>query len=171
MPRKWWRSSVALILLAALVLVGAAYLVVAFITYEEPNYTRIDDGLYQGGFVDSPPWRTHAVLNLCETPDPYTREVHVWEPIPDATPVPSIAWLRERVEWIDAQRRGGNRVFVHCRNGVSRSGMVVVAYLMFKNRWSREEALAFVREKRPVTRPNPAFMELLAEWEKVVLAK
>ena len=170
MPRKW-RSPFALILCAALVLVGAAYLVVAVVTWEEPNYTRIEDGLYQGGNVSSPPWRTRAVLNLCESPDPYTCETHVWEPIPDAAPAPGIAWLRERVEWIDDQRRDGNRVFVHCRNGVSRSGMVVVAYLMHKNRWSRDEALAFVRSRRPITRPNPAFMELLAEWEKVVLAK
>ncbi len=170
MPRKW-RSPITLFLVAALVVPGAAYLAVAYITSEEPNYSRIDDGLYQGGNVSSPPWRTRAVLNLCESPDPYTREVHVWEPIPDAAPAPSLAWLRERVEWIDAQRQAGRRVFVHCFNGVSRSGMVVVAYLMHKNRWSRDEALAFVREKRPVTRPNPAFMELLAEWEKVVLAK
>lgn len=171
MPQNRWRSPVALLLYAALVLVGVGYLIVEIVTREEPNYTRIEDGLYQGGYVTSPPWRTRAVLNLCETPDPYTCETSVWEPIADAAPVPSLVWLRERVEWIDAHRAAGKRVFVHCRNGVSRSGTVVVAYLMHKNRWSRDEALEFVRARRPVTRPNPAFMALLAEWEKVVLAK
>jgi hypothetical protein len=166
MPLKRWRSSI--IFFAALVLLGAVYLVVERATSEEPNYTRIEDGLYQGGYVSSPPWRTRAVLNLCESPDPYSVDVHVWEPISDAAPAPSIAWLRERTEWITAQRQAGRRVFIHCRNGVSRSGMVVVAYLMYEHRWSRDEALAFVRARRPVTRPNPAFMELLAEWEKVV---
>src|SRR5262245_26354642 len=109
----------ALLFCAVLLLLGGTYLVVAFVTHEEPNYSRIEDGLYQGGDVASPPWRTRAVLNLCETPDAYSCEVHVWEPIPDATPVPSVDWLRARVEWIDAQRQQGNRVFVHCRNGVS----------------------------------------------------
>jgi hypothetical protein len=171
MPRKWGRSPVALFGCAALVLVGGAYLIVEWVTRDEPNYTRIEDDLYQGGHCPSPPRRTRAVLNLDEAPDPYTCETYVWEPIRDAAPAPSLTWLRERVEWIDAQRQAGRRVFVHCRNGVSRSGTVVVAYLMHKNRWTRDAALAFVRSKRPITRPNPAFMELLAEWEKLVLAK
>jgi len=72
------------------------------------------------------------------------------------------------VEFVDAQRRAGATVYVHCRNGASRSGMVVIAYLMYKNRWTRDEALEYVRKRRPVTRPNPAFMERLLEWEKVV---
>ena len=44
--------------------------------------------------------------------------------------------------------------------------MVVTAYVMFKYNWPRDQALAFVRSKRPQTRPNPAFMERLAEWER-----
>jgi len=46
--------------------------------------------------------------------------------------------------------------------------MVVTAYLMFKNNWTRDQALAFVRSRRPITRPNPAFMQLLNEWEQVL---
>jgi hypothetical protein len=171
MRRRWWRSWTVLLPLIGLVLVSGTYLAVAIVTREEPNYTRIEDGLYQGGNVESPPWRTRAVLNLCETEDTYTAKVHVWEPIRDASPAPGLDWLRTQVEWIEAQRGAGNRVFVHCRNGVSRSGMVVVAYLMFKNRWPRDQALEYVRSRRPITRPNPTFMELLAEWEKVVLAR
>ena len=55
-------------------------------------------------------------------------------------------------------RRFADRVtFVHCRNGVSRSGLVVTAYLMHEHRWGRDEALAFLRTKRPIARPNVAF--------------
>jgi protein-tyrosine phosphatase len=54
---------------------------------------------------------------------------------------------------------------------VSRSGLVVVAYEMFKHNWDRDQALAFVRSKRDVTRPNPAFLELLAEWERILQAE
>ena len=57
-------------------------------------------------------------------------------------------------------------VFVHCRNGVSRGGLVVVAYLMARHGWSRDEALTFVRSRRATVRPNPAFMRLLREWER-----
>lgn len=135
---------------------------------EEANYSLIEDGLYMGGDVDQPPWGTRAVLNLCEIKDPYQAEVHLWKPIHDGHPAPSVEWLREMVEFVDAKRQAGLTTYVHCRNGVSRSGMVVTAYLMFKNNWPRDEALAFVRSKRPITRPNHAFMERLLEWEQAL---
>jgi protein-tyrosine phosphatase len=156
------------VLLVAASGVAAVHFAVEHATREEPNYSQIEDGLYLGGYVAEPPPGTQAVLNLCETEDKYRVEVHNWVPIADAEPVPSIEWLREQVAWVDAQRRDGRTVYVHCRNGVSRSGMVVVAYQMTKNGWTRDEAMAFVRTNRPGLRPNPAFMKLLAEWERVV---
>ncbi len=46
--------------------------------------------------------------------------------------------------------------------------MVVTAYEMYKNHWTRAKALAFIRSKRPQVRPNPAFLERLDEWERVL---
>jgi len=43
--------------------------------------------------------------------------------------------------------------------------MVVTAYLMYKNKWTRDEALEFVRSRRPIVHPNRAFMQLLLEWQ------
>jgi protein-tyrosine phosphatase len=77
-------------------------------------------------------------------------------------------WLRHMVGILGDWQREGRITYVHCRNGVSRSGMLVVAYELHKNRWSRDEALEFVRAKRPIVRPNPAFMKRLLEWERVV---
>ncbi|HMF19577.1 MAG TPA: dual specificity protein phosphatase [Gemmataceae bacterium] len=133
-----------------------------------PNYTLTRDKLYMGGYVKTPPPGTKAVLNLCRLADPYNVETHVWEKIKDTTPAPSIDWLKKQVKFIDEQRQAGKTVYVHCRNGVSRSGMVVVAYVMYKDKLPRDKALAQVRTKRPITRPNPAFMARLAEWERVV---
>jgi Dual specificity phosphatase, catalytic domain len=148
---------------------GLILLVLAQLTpREEENYSLIEDGLYMGGDVDAPPPGTRAVLNLCEKDDPYRTEVYAWEAIPDAAPAPDLDWLRRQVDWVDARRRAGVPTFVHCRAGVSRSGMVVTAYEMAKNHWTRDEALAFVRSKRPLVRPNPAFMERLLEWEGVL---
>jgi hypothetical protein len=135
------------------------------------NYTRMEEGLYLGGHVKQPPPGTRAVLNLCEKPDPYRMEVHVWNPIPDAEPAPGIDWLRRQVDFIDAQRQAGRVVYVHCRAGISRAGLVVVAYFMHKNRWSMEQALAYVRSRRSAVRPNRAFMEQLSAWEGVVLGE
>jgi protein-tyrosine phosphatase len=156
---------------AAVLAVVALRAAIDWQTREPPNYSRIEDGVYLGGRVSEPPPGTRAVLNLCETEDPYQAEVHRWEPIPDAEPAPGIDWLRQQVEFIDQQRRAGRPLFVHCRAGVSRSGMVTVAYLMWRNRWSRDEALTFVRSQREVVRPNPAFMALLLKWEQTLAEK
>jgi protein-tyrosine phosphatase len=153
---------------AAALAILAVHLLVDRLTREPPNYSQIEEGLYLGGYVAEPPRGTTAVLNLCETEDLYQVAVHRWEPIRDAAPAPGLDWLRQQVEFIEAQRQAGRSVFVHCRNGVSRSGLVVLAYLMARKGWSRDEALAFVRSRRPVVRPNPAFMHLLSEWEQSV---
>jgi hypothetical protein len=39
---------------------------------------------------------------------------------------------------------------------------------MFKNNWTRDEALTFLRTKRPEARPNPAFMQRLLEWQRAL---
>ena len=132
---------------------------------EKENYDEIEPGLIMGGYVSVPPPGTTAVLNLCEMDDSYHCEIHAWEPIRDAAPAPSIAWLAKQVEFVETQRTAGRTTLVHCFQGVSRSGLVVTAYLMYKNRWTRDEALAFVRAHRPEARPNSAFMDLLTEWE------
>lgn len=166
MRRRRWRAWPILAVVAAALAVLATHLAVDRLTREPPNYSEVEDGLYLGGYVPEPPPGTRAVLNLCELEDPYRVESHRWEPIPDAEPVPSLDWLRAQVAFIEAARAQGRTVFVHCRNGVSRSGMVVVAYYMARNRWSRDEAAEFVRSRRPGLRPNPAFMQLLLEWER-----
>src|SRR5262245_16202804 len=100
---------------------------------EPPNYSRIEPGLYQGGDTDRPPPGTGAVLNLCNREDQYQAEVHLWEPIRDGSPAPDLAWLRRMVEFVDSNCQQGRITYVHCSQGVSRSGMVVTAYLMYKH--------------------------------------
>jgi protein tyrosine phosphatase len=167
---KWeWRRSWPIVALATAALaVVIVLLVVDWLTREPPNYSKIEDGLWLGGYVSEPPHGVHAVLNLCESKDPYQVEFHRWEPIVDAEPVPSLEWLRAQVGFIEFERAAGHVVFVHCRNGVSRSGMVVAAYLMRREGWSRDQALEFLRSRRPEVRPNPAFMLLLLEWQRLL---
>ncbi len=128
------------------------------------NYTLIENGLYLGGNENEPPPGTSAVLNLCEMEDPYRCEFHVWDAIRDGRPAPSLDWLKEKVAFVEKHRSAGRTTFVHCYQGVSRSGMVVAAYLMKQHGLKLDDALARIREKRPGVRPNQAFMELLREW-------
>jgi len=131
---------------------------------EEPNYSFIEDRLWMGGWVSEPPLGTRAVLNLCEQSDPYHASAHLWVPLNDGEPGPSLEALQRLVEFIGDRRRAGDTVYVHCRNGVSRSGMVVTAYLMAEHEWTRDQALAFVRSRRPIVQPAPGYMQLLLNW-------
>ncbi len=160
-----WRQRWSL--LAVILLVGALIVGVRAIERltEAPDYSQIEDGLYLGAYVDAPPPGTNAVLNLCEIEDPYTAEVHSWQPIKDAAPAPSLDWLRQQVDFIQHQRAERRPVYVHCWAGRSRGALVVTAFLMVRHDWTRNEALRFLQKKRPVVHPNPAFMKLLTEWE------
>jgi Dual specificity phosphatase, catalytic domain len=166
MRRMWRRYRPVLVVIVAALGVGTVQLAAWYIAYQPPNWTRIEVGLYMGGRVGEPPPSTNAVLNLCRAEDNYRAEVHHWEPIVDGEPTPSLDWLRKQVAFIDEQRQAGRAVFVHCRNGVSRSGLVIVAYLMSHHEWSCDEALAFVRTRRPIVRPSLPLMGLLREWEQ-----
>jgi protein-tyrosine phosphatase len=153
-------------LVAVLAVAWAANVAVDCAIAEPPNYNRVEPGLYLGGSVPEPPRGVTAVLNLCEVEDRYTAEVHSWQPIRDAAPAPDLIWLRTQVDFVREHRTAGRTVYVHCFAGVSRSAMVVAAYLMWERGLTRDEALRFLREKRPEVRPNPAFLDRLAEWER-----
>jgi hypothetical protein len=135
-------------------------------SYPETNYTAIEEGLCVGGMLSKPPPDVRAVLNVCETKDPYVAEVHRWEPIPDLGPAPELNWLRSQVAFVDEQRKAGLPVYVHCRAGVNRSVTVVAAYLMWRDRLSRDQALALIQSKRPRAGPFEVYREYLSEWEK-----
>jgi protein-tyrosine phosphatase len=59
----------------------------------------------------------------------------------------------------------GETVFVHCRQGKSRSATLVIAYLMVSRGWSANDALDMCRKQRVIIRPNPSFLKQLSQFE------
>ncbi|KAH3746148.1 Serine/threonine/tyrosine-interacting protein [Pelomyxa schiedti] len=73
--------------------------------------------------------------------------------------------------FIDHGRANGV-VLVHCVWGISRSAAFVIAYVMHHRRIDFHSALEFVRQARPIVRPNLGFRKQLAEYGKdIVLAQ
>jgi hypothetical protein len=132
---------------------------------EEKPYHLIEDGLYLGSSVPKPPPYTSAVVNLCALEDHYKVDAMLWEPILEGGKPPGVDWLNRVVGFIDAERRSGRTVYVHCLAGINRSATVVTAYLMFEHRWDRDKALAHVKLKRPLAQPDPNLMKLLTDWQ------
>lgn len=76
------------------------------------------------------------------------------------------SWFNEAITFIDNARDNDGKVLVHCHAGVSRSATVCIAYLMYKNSLTLEEAFDHVRSRRGVISPNLNFMQQLKEFEK-----
>lgn len=65
--------------------------------------------------------------------------------------------------------KNNEKIYIHCHMGISRSPTIVIAYLMKKNTWSRDQALNYVKSKKPDIAPNSSFMKYLAAFEEELL--
>lgn len=68
----------------------------------------------------------------------------------------------------EIQRQSGSRLFLHCCQGVSRSVALVIAYLMWKEHKSFDDAYAFVKAARCVASPNIGFVVQLMQWQSKI---
>ena len=74
--------------------------------------------------------------------------------------------LYDVFDFFEEVREEGGRVFVHCCQGVSRSTSLVIAYLMWVDKQTFENAFQYVRFARGVTNPNMGFACQLLQCQK-----
>ncbi|XP_050410627.1 serine/threonine/tyrosine-interacting-like protein 1 [Patella vulgata] len=67
--------------------------------------------------------------------------------------------------FLDTHRESRKAVLVFSNLGISRSVTVVVAYLMYHNKWTLQEAYDRVLKCCTNIRPNRGFIEQLSNWE------
>jgi hypothetical protein len=78
--------------------------------------------------------------------------------------------LYDVFDYFEEVREQSGRVFVHCCQGVSRSTSLVIAYLMWRDGRSFEDAFQDVKAARGVTNPNMGFACQLLQCQKRVHA-
>ncbi|KAM7269798.1 hypothetical protein ACFE04_025295 [Oxalis oulophora] len=78
--------------------------------------------------------------------------------------------LYDVFDYFEDVREQKGRVFVHCCQGVSRSTSLVIAYLMWREGRSFEDAFQFVKAAREVANPNLGFACQLLQCQKRVHA-
>ena len=74
--------------------------------------------------------------------------------------------IAEGIKFIHEGRKKGDGVLVNCAQGKSRSGTLVIAYLMAHQGMTAEEATQKTQSIRSIVHPNPGFMAQLLELEK-----
>eukprot|EP00743_Colponemidia_sp_Colp-15_P003642 GILK01003931.1.p1 GENE.GILK01003931.1~~GILK01003931.1.p1 ORF type:complete len:473 (-),score=73.63 GILK01003931.1:193-1611(-) len=74
--------------------------------------------------------------------------------------------LLDALEFMDNAISSGGRVYVHCIQGVSRSAAMIIAYLMWSQKLTYDQAYTKLRECRGVCNPNIGFMCRLIDWSK-----
>ena len=60
-----------------------------------------------------------------------------------------------------------SNVLIHCYSGISRSGSILIGYLMNKNKISYDEAYSFVKNIYPKIFPNENFQKQLRDFENL----
>lgn len=117
---------------------------------------NVDNGLYP---------KVDAVLNLrAESQLTLNCTATLWMPIWDKPEFPGIPYLDTAVRFLEGCQAHEWECYVHCNLGVSRSSMVVIAFMMKQEHLKVEKAWALYNEKRPAW-PNPAFQVGLFAWE------
>nr|XP_010937716.1 protein-tyrosine-phosphatase MKP1 [Elaeis guineensis] len=78
--------------------------------------------------------------------------------------------LYDVFDYFEDVREQGGRVFVHCCQGVSRSTSLVIAYLMWREGQSFDDAFQYVKAARGIANPNVGFACQLLQCQKRVHA-
>eukprot|EP00658_Telonema_sp_P-2_P031190 TRINITY_DN23399_c0_g1_i1.p1 TRINITY_DN23399_c0_g1~~TRINITY_DN23399_c0_g1_i1.p1 ORF type:complete len:510 (+),score=130.12 TRINITY_DN23399_c0_g1_i1:36-1565(+) len=113
---------------------------------------------------------THSVYSLNESPcaTPFACESSFFVDLADQLSAFIQPYFEPVCKYIDeAREKFGKRtrVVVHCQHGQSRSGALVVAYVMWSERWSLKQAVKHTLAQRPNLRMNVAFLSQLQAFE------
>ncbi|KAM3131534.1 hypothetical protein pb186bvf_016318 [Paramecium bursaria] len=74
-------------------------------------------------------------------------------------------------KYIESRMDKKQNILVHCMAGKSRSATIVLAYLIYSQKWSLQESLIYLKSVRPMVCPNPGFIRQLLQYEKSVLGR
>ena len=145
------------------------------------NYPSIviDERLYLGrgdqatnGTVLTNLGITHIANITREHPDAFPNQIqYLRVELDDDNSSNLLKELPNTTEFIAEAINNGGKVLVHCNLGVSRSSTVVIAYLMHSRKWILRDAHDFLKDRRPIIRPNHGFVNQLSRFEELVFGK
>lgn len=146
-------------------------------TLHKTGPSKILNRLYLGDREDGFSNDTNANLGithvLCvsssaKVPDPQFQFMH--EPMSDFAEDDLKQTLPKLWDFLKSGTQEGCKVLVHCRLGMNRSVVIVLAFLMVCENWPLEKALAYVKFQRPFVNPHPAYLKQLKQLESSLIS-
>jgi hypothetical protein len=140
-------------------------------------YSEICPHVFQSGQPTSPlPDGVCAVISVANAPPaaPFVAGLaaFVWLPFDDTPSArPTVEWLDTAVKLLLGWRTRNWGCLVHCKAGVSRSTLIIAAYLIKSQRLSAEDAIAWIKTRRPHIAPNIGFIQALIEYAVHITAE
>ncbi len=106
-----------------------------------------------------------AILNLSEFHYPSDRVYRNFY-FPDGLYIQPLSLIGDCTDFVRDQLRQGQRVLIHCAEGISRSCVIGAAYL-YECGMSLEDAVALIRSRRPIVNPSPSLLRALRDYYRL----
>ena len=137
---------------------------------EATNIAEVVPGLFVGGreAAQHPPDSVRRIVNATQWEPNHHAErgvAYLQVDVEDTESAKIAKYFDESNAFIAAGLEAGVGVLIHCKEGISRSSTLAVAYCMAKRGQSLAEALEQMRAARPIAKPNKGFLEQLAQYE------
>jgi atypical dual specificity phosphatase len=142
---------------------------IGYLTYYYNGMQKICDGLWIGSRESARDLKVLKSHNITHILNMTVEEENLYENTPEVIKITykrigildngkcdilENGYLAECFKFIDEAIQSGGQVLVHCQAGISRSGAIVVAYLMKKENLTYEQALEKARTARFCIEPN-----------------
>jgi len=108
---------------------------------------------------------TTNIRNIFESNDEYKIQ-YLRIPLEDSFDSQIGVYFQKCIEFINSAKDENCSILIHCQAGISRSPTIALAYIMQSMDMSLDDSLSFVREHRPIVRPNLYFMSQLLIFEE-----
>ncbi|CAD8162731.1 unnamed protein product [Paramecium pentaurelia] len=133
--------------------------------------TQNKGALYLGNitslFKSTQKYQIKAAISICEDLDlkEVQLEQHLRIVLNDLDNSNIKQYFDQTNQFIQSNLNKGN-LLVHCMAGVSRSAAIVIAYLMWSQKMTFQNALIYVTKKREQVYPNKGFRQQLIQYEE-----
>lgn len=146
----------------------AARLSALWLSQKRPGCVEVVPGIWLGRvpqYADLQHSKATQVLNVTAEISPLSKPGQSYRRVPMLDLVaPSLSQLQTAVEELDQMTQRNEPVLVHCALGLSRSALVIAAWLLHNGQASNlDEAVSLIKKVRPDCVINKAQLDVLAQ--------